>query len=151
MSSTWLLSWNPKRWVWENYSEWCDVIKEGETRVEPWTCHSKKPSVGDEFYLMKTGDRHRGIIGHGHIVKESYPAPHFDQENAVKGKKTNHVDAEFDLLINYETESILSQDALKKLLPEQQWSPQGSGIQIREEVLPGLRKLWNDLKRKRHE
>ena len=40
----------------------------------------------------------------------------------------------------------IDQDILKSLFPSQHWSPQGSGIQIREEVAPKLKKLWDNLK-----
>lgn len=144
MSKTWLLSWNPKNWNWEKYSEWCTGTKAGNCYKESWTCHSKKPSIGDEFFLLKTGIQPRGIIGHGHIARESYDAPHYNAERASKGEVTNHIDASFDRLLNYENDPILLQDDLKERFPEQQWSPQGSGIQIRPEVVPLLTKLWEE-------
>ena len=142
MSNTWLLSWNPKNWKWEKYSEWCSGTKNGQHYTESWTCHSKKPAIGDEFFLMKTGEQPRGIIGHGYIANESYDAPHYNAERALKGEVTNHIDVSFDLILNYENEPILLQNDLKDVLPEQQWSPQGSGIQIRPEIVPLLSKLW---------
>ena len=72
MSSVWLLSWNPKNWKWDKYSEWCVGTKSGERFIESWTCHSKKPAIGDEFYLIKLGEKPRGLIGHGYIARESY-------------------------------------------------------------------------------
>ena len=146
MSDVWLLSWNPDKWNWKEYSAWCTGTKNKEKFTESWTCRIKKPSVGDEFFLIKQGERPRGIIGHGHIVRESYIAPHYDAERAKKGDWPNHVDAEFDWLLNYETEAFLDQDILKSLFPSQQWSPQGSGIRIREEVAPQLKKLWDNMK-----
>ena len=100
MSNVWLLSWNPDKWNWKEYSAWCTGTKNKEKFTESWTCRSKKPSVGDEFFLIKQGERPRGIIGHGHIVRESYIAPHYDAERAKKGDWPNHVDAEFDWLLN---------------------------------------------------
>ena len=145
-NNVWLLSWNPDKWNWKKYAEWCNGTKYGVKFTESWTCRSEKPAVGDEFYLIKQGDKPRGIIGHGHIVRESYSAPHYNAERAKKGEKTNHIDVEFDYLLNYETEPILDQGHLKKILPDQHWSPQGSGIQIREEIVPKLNELWVKLK-----
>lgn len=145
MNSVWLLSWNPKNWRWDKYSEWCAATKNGEKFTETWTCRSKKPAVGDEIFLIKLGQKPRGIIGHGYVIRKSYSAPHYNSELAEKGKKTNHIDVEFDRLYNYETERILNQDTLKKTLPGQNWSPQGSGIRIRRECTKRLKMLWDVL------
>jgi len=143
MSSVWLLSWNPKNWKWDKYSEWCVGTKSGERFIESWTCHSKKPAIGDEFYLIKLGEKPRGLIGHGYIARESYSAPHYNNERAQKGEKTNHIDAEFDRIFNYELEKFIDQEYLKSAFPDQNWSPQGSGIQIREKYVPLIKRLWD--------
>lgn len=145
MNSVWLLSWNPRNWNWSEYSEWCVGTKKGKKYTETWTCHSKKPNIGDEFYLIKLGQKPRGIIGHGYIIRESYSAPHYNTERAEKGEKTNHIDVEFDLVYDYETEIFLGQEILKTTFPNQNWSPQGSGIQIRREYLQRLKMLWDAL------
>ena len=145
MSLAWLLSWNPVKWKWDNYYSLCNRTKEGKTVIESWTSQSKKPLIGDEIFLIKIGDKPRGIIGHGRVCRESYSAPHYNPERAAKGEMTNHIDAECDMILNYETEKILSQDLLKEILPGQHWSPQGSGIQIRESILPDLKMKWEEL------
>lgn len=142
MSAVWLITWNPERWTWKNYRALCAGTRFRETVIEPWTCMSRKPQLGDEVFLMKTGERPRGIIGHGRVVKEPYQALHYDAERAARGEKVNHIDVKFDRILNYETEEILSQGLLKKQLPKQQWSPQGSGIRIREEVVLQVKKMW---------
>lgn len=131
MRNIWLLTWNPKNWEWKAYHEWATGTKQGDKYIEPWTVVSKKIAYGDEFFLMKTGEMPRGIIAHGRVVREPYPAPHYDEELASRGKMTNHIDAEFDWIIDYMKEPILPQDVLKRNFPVQQWSPQGSGISIR--------------------
>lgn len=145
MGKTWLLSWNPQNWHWEDYSSWAAGTKKGSRYIEPWTCQSKQPALGEEFFLMKTGKAPRGIIGHGHIVREPYAAPHYDPVRASKGDTTNHIDAEFDYLLDYNREKILMQSSLKECYPEQQWSPQGSGISIKPEIVPELKKMWNSM------
>ena len=39
-------------------------------------------------------------------------------------------------------QKILSQEVLNNSCSEQYWSPQGSGIAIKDEVLPELHRLW---------
>ena len=144
MRNIWLLTWNPKNWEWKAYQEWAAGIKMGNKYIEPWTVVSKKIAYGDEFFLMKTGEMPRGIIAHGRVVKEPYPAPHYDKEQALRGKMTNHIDAEFDWIIDYMKEPILPQGVLKRTFPVQQWSPQGSGISIRQEIADELIQMWNN-------
>lgn len=141
----WLLTWNPDNWNWENYDEACISTKDGETVVVPWTCSSKQPIVGDEIFLIKTGKQPRGIIAHGRVAKAPYEAPHYDPEKAAAGVVSGHIDAEYDWIQNYENEVLLLQDDLKVKFPEQQWSPMGSGIEIRNEYISDIRKMWKEL------
>lgn len=142
MGNVWLLTWNPKNWEWNAFHEWAAGTKLGKRYIEPWTVMSKKITLGDKFFLMKTSDAPRGIIAHGRVVKEPYSAPHYDPEKASRGKMTNHIDAEFDWIIDYMKEPLLSQGILKTVFPSQQWSPQGSGISIRQEIAEDLKQMW---------
>lgn len=139
----WLLTWNKDNWGWEKYDEWCVGTKNGNTYSESWRCSSKQPSVGDHFFLMKTGGEPRGIVAHGYITNVSYEAPHYDYEKAQQGGMASYVGIEFDLIQNYKTEPILAIETLKSQFPDQNWSPQGSGIQIKCDINK-LLKLWSE-------
>lgn len=141
----WLLTWNPASWDWTNYKAWCKETKLGSKFVEPWTCASKQPAVGDEIFLIKTGSKPRGILAHGYVAKGAYEADHYDPEKAAAGVKSNHVDAEYDWIQDFDSEPMLMQDDLKVKLPDQQWSPMGSSIEIKSSVLPELKKMWLEL------
>lgn len=141
----WLLTWNPDNWDWEDYEEQCVATKQGATCIIPWTCSSKQPVEGDEVFLIKIGDQPRGIIAHGRVAKAAYQAPHYNPAKAAQGVMTGYVDAEYDWIQNYETENMLSQNDLKERFTVQQWSPMGSGIEIKAEVFPELRKMWKAL------
>lgn len=141
----WLLTWNPASWDWTNYKAWCKETKLGSKFVEPWTCASKQPAVGDEIFLIKTGSKPRGILAHGYVAKGAYEADHYDPEKAAAGVKSNHIDAEYDWIQDFDSEPMLMQDDLKVKLPDQQWSPMGSSIEIKSSVLPELKKMWLEL------
>ena len=142
----WLLTWNEKNWNWEKYDEWCLGTKSGALYIEPWTCKSKQPKLGDHVFLLKTGNEPKGIVAHGTVVKESYEAPHYDNEKSAQGITLPHIDVEFDSIRNYKTEPILKLEILDSELPEQLWTPQSSGIQIKCDVTR-LQKLWNNLQK----
>ena len=138
----WLVTWNKNGFEWEDYEENCEETQAGHALNLSWSCASTKPAIGDEVFLLKLGDQPRGIIGHGTVVQESYEAEHYDPERARKGDRTKYIEIEFDRLLNYEKGKILSQEELKASCPEQYWSPQASGIEIKPEVLPALQMLW---------
>ena len=138
----WLVTWNRNGFEWEDYEEDCEKTKAGQALELSWTCVSTKPVIGDEVFMLKLGDYPRGIIGHGTVVHESYEAEHYDPEKAGRGDQARYIDIKFDCLLNYEKGKILSQEVLNNSCSEQYWSPQGSGIAIKDEVLPELHRLW---------
>lgn len=140
----WLVTYNKDKWFWDGFTEKCEGTKTGQTYVESWACASKKPQIGDEVFLIKLGEQPRGIIGHGMVARGIYEKDHFDTVKAAKGKKEKAIDVSFDWLINYDKETIISQDELEAKCPAQHWSPQSSGIEIKPEALSVLRELWKE-------
>ena len=135
----WLLLWNPSKWNWKDYEEWCERTKKGEKYTNAWTSISKQPLKGDEVFLIKLGDSApKGIIAHGYVIsKVTYQ---------VEGDNSNYIDVEFDRIQNYKKDLILLQEDLRnKFEVKHKWSPQPSGIEIDETILPELRKMWNKL------
>lgn len=134
-----LFSWNPKKsgWTVEKYKEAYLKVKNGEKYETDWRT-SRKNGVEEktEVFLIKIGDEEpKGIIAHGHVTEEPY----------LEGERY-YVNVEFDKILDYENEEILKQEDLKnKLKVKHNWSPQPSGIEIDEAILPELRKMWNKL------
>ena len=141
----WLISWNQNNWDWENFSEICEATKNGRMFVESWACASSKPQVGDEVFLIKLGDQPRGIIGHGTVERPSYEKSHYNAAKAAEGKKEKAIDVRFDRLIDFSKDTFISQGELNAKCAGQQWSPQSSGIEIKQEVLPTLHSLWEEV------
>lgn len=142
---TWLLTWNNKNWSWDGYETLCEDTKQGNTFVRHWACVSTKPHIGDEVFLLKLGEEPRGMIGHGRVVRESYGREHYNPEKAKRGDGLRAIDVEFDRLLDYRHERIVSQAELVDKCGGQYWSPQGSGIEIKPEVVPTLRSLWKEV------
>ena len=139
----WLLTWNKDKWVWENYEKICEDTKAGKPYPEGWSCANKNPQIGDEVFLIKLGEKPRGIIAHGRVIRPQYITSHFDSAMVEEGKTEKAIDVEFDRILDYEKEEIVSQDELKQKCPDQFWSPQGSGIEIKPEALPILHEMWD--------
>ena len=134
-----LFSWNPKKsgWTVEKYKEAYLKVKNGEKYETDWrTIRKNGVEEKTEIFLIKLGDEEpKGIIAHGHVTEEPY----------LEGERY-YVNVEFDKILDYENEEILKQEDLKnKLKVKHNWSPQPSGIEIDEAILPELRKMWNKL------
>ena len=143
MKKVYLLTWNPNNWNWSDYKEKVQAVKEGKTVIEPWTSSSKQPNVGDQVFLLKS---QVGIIGHGHVERASYEAPHYDSKKAQEGLTTNHIDVKFDWLMDETENNYISLDLLEIVFPKQTWRPQASGIEIKEEYINNLEKVYQQVK-----
>ena len=143
MKKAYLLTWNPDNWNWPDYKEKVQAAKEGKAVIESWTSSSKQPNVGDQVFLLKTKV---GIIGHGHVEKASYDAPHYNSEKAKDGLTTNHIDVKFDWLMDETENNYISIDLLESVFPKQTWRPQSSGIKIKEEYINNLEKVFQQVK-----
>ena len=145
----WLLTWNRKNWSWDGYETFCAYTNEGHEFTDSWACVSSKPQIGDEVFLLKLGEEPRGIVGHGTVVRKQYEKEHYDPEKAKLGIRQKAIDVEFDRLLDYNYEKIVSQADLAEKCSAQHWSPQGSGIEIKPEVVPALKELWESVTAKR--
>ena len=129
-----LLSWDSKNPAW-NYKEEYLKVKNGEKSEIDWrTIKKNGVEKKTEIFLIKLVEEPKGIIAHGHVIKEPY------LENG-----RYYVNVEFDKILDYENEEFLKQEDLALKFPEQDWSPQASGIEIKETILPELRKMWSKL------
>ena len=141
-SKAWLLTWNKDNWFWKNYEKVCEDTKDGKHHVERWACANKNPQIGDEVFLMKLGEKPRGIIGHGKVIRPQYITNHYDPSKAEEGKTEKVIDVEFDRILDYEKDNIIKQEVIMSMCGTQHWSPQNSGIEIKPEALTVLQELW---------
>ena len=137
--NAWLLAWNPKKYDWEhmdeknNYYTMLKTVQNGGEYSEAWRCQSTKVKKGDMVFIIRLGTAPKGIVAKGYAASESY----------VKDG-TNLIDITITDTLDYKNQDIISQDLLKEKFPEQQWSPQGSGISIKPDAAQWLIENWND-------
>lgn len=147
--TTYLLTWNPHKWYWENLAKNSDTVKKGKFKKDSWSCgNTKKIVKGDRFFLFKQGSESpKGIFASGFITKPSYKALHWDSEKARQGITTFFVDIKFDALLNPYTDEILERDFLikDKIFSRVNWNTQASGIEIKPEIAEELEIIWKEL------
>ncbi len=139
-----LLSWNPGmfRQGGDGNSDKKLDIKVGETKR--WSCTSKHPKVGDDIYMVRLGMEPRGIFLKGVVTKESFQAEDWNDSQ----KKRNYIEFEVQELRLSCNEGLLPMVLLKKGIPEQIWTTQTSGIEIKQGFTQTLQLLWESGKNK---
>ena len=147
--STYLLTWNPNRWHWEDLPETANVVAEEGSAMISWSCgNTKKIESDDRAFLLRQGVEPRGIIASGTVVTPPYEAPHWDpqiQEPAL------YVDVELDALLDPESQDILWREVLDEPhLSSMHWNAQSSGTTIPETVAAALEREWDALIGRNH-
>ena len=146
--NTWLLSWNPSVYAWEdfddddyNYASVLKTVKSGGTVFLIWKCISKKIKTGDRIFLIKLGNVPKGIFATGYAASDTYEGEYTDDEGNKRTERL--VEICITGFLDYHTEELISQKMLKELFPEQQWSPQGSGIIIYPKIARWIIDYWD--------
>lgn len=150
---TWLFTWNPKRWQWDDrydgYLEMKHQIAQVGRSFATWSCGMNKSiKKGDRIFLIRLGAEPRGIIASGFAATDVFEGPHWDHERAAKGDRCRRVYIEFDRILDAENENIVSIDLLKTRFRSVCWSSQSSGIEIPESVALEIEAIWVGFKKK---
>lgn len=147
LQRAYLFVWNPNKWSqWTNPENDPYIEKDIEELKNTgkvtlvWSCSSYKSiRPGDRAFLCRVGSFPKGIFGSGKVVSEPFLSQHWSGED----KDIPRVTIEFDVLLNPDKEPILTLDNLQKgNLSKQSWTPQSSGISIRQEVISELEEEW---------
>ena len=144
--STWLFTWNPKRYPWNDrltgYLELKNQISQVGSAFFSWSCSVNKSIVtGDRIFLIRLGEEPRGIVASGYAATGVFESPHWDPERARKGERSKRVYIEFDKILD-PTEEVLPLSELKRISSDFCWSAQSSGINIPSRISEEIEKRW---------
>ena len=144
---TWLLSWNPKVWVWNTLADERSATRNGHEVVHEWSCRNRHVRKGDRVFLIRVGLEPKGIVALGDVVSASYIAPHFDEEKKEQGVKHRVVKVSFTRIQDPELgDPYLAKSDLELLDDNQQvWFPQSSGIAIKPTTAELLEQSWEQI------
>ena len=138
-----ILTWNKDKWDESNIMNMMERFSSGEKVSSTWKCGShRKISIGDRFFLSRTGKDSPGLIGSGEIISDPRKGPDF--ENAEKNSW--FVGIQFDYLTNSPETVVISHKELAEKLDVEasEFTPQMSGTPYRPNNLE-LEKLWKKL------
>jgi 5-methylcytosine-specific restriction enzyme A len=138
--ATFLLTWNPDKWLWNNIQENISQIRENGYYNARWSVGiTKHITPDDRIFLMKLGKKGRGIVASGWVVSNVYKEDHWSDDK----KQANYVDIHFDSIIDPNSEPIfLIEENLSQMKDRMNWTPQASGVSIPNDVAEELETSW---------
>lgn len=142
--NTYLLTWNPAKWPWDDLADCIQQIKKVGYHRERWSCGRNRRIVeGDRVFLLRQGLEPRGIVGSGRAVSDVFDDWHWDAAKRAAGQRVWCIDVDFDTLLDADREPILTRAQLNEgVLGQMHWDSQSSGIFIPEHVARQLEIEW---------
>lgn len=141
---TYLLTWNPEKWSWDDLDDVLNRVNNGQTVLESWSCASKKPAKGDRVFLLKQGRDIRGIMASGRVTKTEYIGHHYNEDLAAQGRTHRYIDFKLEHLLDPQEGNLLFTSDLQRLLPDgpANFCPQCSGVSVESSTAKKLEILW---------
>ncbi len=143
--NTYLFTWNPRRWQWEDLATCANKSAAGQIVSEAWSCHANHKNIkkGDRAFLVRLGEEPKGIVASGWTTSDPYSGIHWNKEKAARGEKTFYAECEWERLLNPFVDEPLSMSRLESgKLAAMHWTPQSSGVLIPAEVAEELERIW---------
>lgn len=141
--ATYLLTWNPARWHWENPQECIAAIEDTGFYEDLWSCGvTKRIMPGDRVFLMRLGKEPRGIMAAGHAVSKVQEGPHWNTQAREQGKTALHIRVRFETLLDPDKGIFPRARLMTGVYAKINWSPQASGRLIPNDIAARLEKDW---------
>src|SRR5689334_7734855 len=91
--TTYLLTWNPDKWEWEDvhFDGAIQRTAEGELVPDQWSTGGRTNDVekGDRLFLLRQGVEPRGVVASGWFNSSIWQGPHWD---GTPGRTANYAD-----------------------------------------------------------
>ena len=137
-----LLAWNPSYQAEGSATDEAGRLRYRVGDTTDWTCVSQQVKPGDPVFLARVGSTQPGgIVAKARICSESQRGDHWDPEKS--GRLRDFVLVRFESIRDGPSDSFIPRDELGKKFPDQQWTPQSSGIRIRPKYCASLHDEWN--------
>src|SRR6266403_4112618 len=141
--ATYLITWKPTRWSWDNLQEDISQVRSRGTVDGRWSCgRNKSIRPNDRLFLLRQGSDRPGIIASGWARSAPFEAPHFDSDRP--GDTALYIDVRFDTLLDPDSQSVLPKEQLSVgPVASVHWNTQASGIRIASEAAAQLESMWS--------
>ena len=145
---TYLLTFNPeKAYKWEDLQDCIDDVRDHGFYATAWSCgRNRRITAGDRVFMMRQGHgsgERRGIFASGWATADVYQQEHWDASEARRGKLALYVPIRLDVLLDSDSEPILSRSVLREdPLAGGPWDARTGGVAIPDEIAAELEKEW---------
>jgi hypothetical protein len=145
---THLLTWNPeKAYKWEDLRDCIDDVRDHGFYATSWSCgRNRRIIAGDRVFMMRQGHQsgaRRGIFASGWATSGVYQQEHWDAAEARRGKLALYVPVRLNVLLDSDSEPILSRSVLKEgSLARGPWDARTGGVIVSGEIAAELEKEW---------
>lgn len=141
--TTYLFTWNPSRWDWYYLQDSIAEVKKNGYCSERWSCGvTRRIQPGDRAFLIKLGEKPRGILASGWVTRKVYEDKHWDREKSNKGQLALYVDVDWDTLLDPSVEIFPRELFNNRIYSKMHWDAQASGVKIPDDVAEQLEKDW---------
>ena len=141
--NTFLLTWNPAKWPWDELADCIAKVQAGEEVADKWTTVRKEAMQGDRIFLLKQGKEPRGIMGSGKVTGPTATGLHYDTNKAAQGVQRRYLPFVFETLVA--PHELLPIEILQKITGgPNNFEPQSSGCLLTEDVARQVEKLWSE-------
>jgi len=97
--ATYLLTWNPSRFHWDDIEHEAKQLKGGRVVALQWSCgNNRHIEAGDRVFMLKQGRESRGLIASGWVTKGSFKDQHWKDEAGRGSQRAWYVTFEADVL-----------------------------------------------------
>ena len=134
-----LLTWNPDNFATSGEGP-VKTLDYAVGEEVSWSCSSQQPQVGDRVYLIRLGKHQhpKGIVASGTVTRESFDDTHWTESS----KQVSYIKFQIEDFRRSCAEGLLPMLLLRIAFPEQQWSPNSSGIEIKKASIEVLDDIW---------
>ena len=145
---TYLLTFNPeKAYKWEDLQDCIDDVRDHGFYATAWSCgRNRRITAGDRVFMMRQGHgsgERRGIFASGWATSGVYQQEHWDASEARRGKLALYVPIRLDVLLDSDSEPILSRSVLREdPLAGGPWDARTGGYSIPDEIAAELERAW---------
>lgn len=138
-----LLTYNPdqRRLEPDLVEDWVEATAAGHPVEGRWATGPRVQGIepGDRAFLLRQGPEPRGIIASGVFLTGVFQQPHWRHDASGYA---NYADVDWDTVIDID--DPLPLEELTRRWPEQHWTPQSSGTQVKQGVVDPLEQFWGE-------
>lgn len=139
--NAYLLTWNPKKYLWTDYHIYQQSVELGFSTDMDWSCGVRKHMpIGSRVFMMRVGHHQpiHGIFASGITTSEPFSDYHWN--DGAQTTNAQYIEFKLDAMLNFEVHKLLKPEI--EVSNEFNWRPQVSGIQIPSEIAEPLEQKW---------